>query len=404
MTSGSFSSIPITKVWVDRASRQRRTLNNIPSLADSIRRLGLINPIVITRDFELKAGERRWEACKSLGWTNISAQWYDEVDATQLLLLELEENIKREDITWQEQCLAIDRYHHLRLAQDPAWTASKTANELGESTGGISQKLAVVQEMKNERSLVHQAPKLSTAINVTKRVAERRKQAALHKIAPQSEQQVPLVNADFLTYKFDEGVKFNFLHCDFPYGINQQDHNKQSSTPTVRYEDSFDVYKVLCERLEATPYADSAHLMFWFSMDHYCWTLDCLRRMGWRVDPFPLIWSRGNMGLLPDPQRGPRRVYETAFLGSRGDRKIVTPVGNLTSFWDSDRIHSSEKPRPVLEHFFKMLVDEYTVMLDPTCGSGNAVRVAEKLGAKYVLGIEKEREFYEEAKANYDKA
>ena len=62
------------------------------------------------------------------------------------------------------------------------------------------------------------------------------------------------------------------------------------------------------------------------------------------------------MGLLPDPQRGPRRVYETAFLGAKGDRKIVTPVGNLTSFWDSDRIHSSEKPRPVLEHFFKMLV------------------------------------------------
>src|SRR5438045_1809579 len=140
MTSGSFSSVPIIKVWVDRASRQRRTLNNIPSLAYSIRRLGLINPIVITRDFELKAGERRLEACKSIGWTTISAQWYDEVDATQLLLLELEENIKREDITWQEQCLAIDRYHHLRLAQDPAWTASKTAAELGEAIGGISQK------------------------------------------------------------------------------------------------------------------------------------------------------------------------------------------------------------------------------------------------------------------------
>ena len=403
MTSGSFSSIPITKVWVDRASRQRRTLNNIPSLADSIRRLGLINPIVITRDFELKAGERRLEACKSIGWTTISAQWYDEVNATQLLLLELEENIKREDITWQEQCLAIDRYHNLRLAQDASWSQDKTAAEIGESQTNIAQKLAVVQEMKNERSLVHQAPKLSTAINVTKRVAERRKQAALHEIAPQSERQIPLVNADFFTYRFDEGVKFNFLHCDFPYGINQQDHAKQGSTPTVRYEDSFDHYKNLCGHLGHIPIADSCHLMFWFSMDHYCWTLEFLCEEGWRVDPFPLIWSRGNMGLLPDPQRGPRRVYETAFLGAKGDRKIVTPVGNLISFWDSDRIHSSEKPRPVLEHFFKMLVDEYTVMLDPTCGSGNAVRVAEKMGAKYVLGIEKEREFYDEAKASYNK-
>jgi DNA modification methylase len=59
------------------------------------------------------------------------------------------------------------------------------------------------------------------------------------------------------------------------------------------------------------------------------------------------------------------------------------------------------KPKEVLKHFFKMFVDEYTVMLDPTCGSGNAVIVAEEMGASHALGIEKDSEFYSQAVAGY---
>jgi DNA modification methylase len=58
----------------------------------------------------------------------------------------------------------------------------------------------------------------------------------------------------------------------------------------------------------------------------------------------------------------------------------------------------SEKPEPMLRHFFGMLVDENTVMLDPTCGSGSALRAAESLGAKYVLGLESNEEFADRAR------
>jgi hypothetical protein len=46
------------------------------------------------------------------------------------------------------------------------------------------------------------------------------------------------------------------------------------------------------------------------------------------------------------------------------------------------------RPQPMLRHFFEMFVDEHTIMLDPTCGSGTALRAAEALKAKYVLGVE----------------
>jgi ParB-like chromosome segregation protein Spo0J len=68
MTSGSFTSLSISSIVVNRAERQRKELLTSDILADSIRRLGLIHPVVVRRDdCSLVAGERRLEACRSLG-------------------------------------------------------------------------------------------------------------------------------------------------------------------------------------------------------------------------------------------------------------------------------------------------------------------------------------------------
>ena len=49
----------------------RRDLGNIPELAESIRQVGLLRPVLITSDNRLIAGRRRLEACKLLGWETI---------------------------------------------------------------------------------------------------------------------------------------------------------------------------------------------------------------------------------------------------------------------------------------------------------------------------------------------
>jgi tRNA G10 N-methylase Trm11 len=58
----------------------------------------------------------------------------------------------------------------------------------------------------------------------------------------------------------------------------------------------------------------------------------------------------------------------------------------------------SEKSEAVLRYFFGMTVDQYTTMLDPTCGSGSALRAADSLGAKRVLGLEIDEEFVDRAR------
>jgi DNA modification methylase len=143
--------------------------------------------------------------------------------------------------------------------------------------------------------------------------------------------------------------------------------------------------------------------MFWFSMDYYQETFDRLTKMGWKVNRFPLIWMKDdNTGILPDANRGPRRIYETAFFASRGDRKIVRAKSNAFSWAGKDKsIHMSEKPVPMLKHFMEMFVDEYSFVLDPTAGSANSLKAATVLGAGRVLGLERDEEFYNRAKEAY---
>jgi DNA modification methylase len=133
--------------------------------------------------------------------------------------------------------------------------------------------------------------------------------------------------------------------------------------------------------------------MFWFSMNYYTETLDFFAKAAPSLEfvQLPLIWHKtDNRGIVSDVTRRPRHVYETALMAARGDRKIIQPVADVygAPTGKSEARHLSEKPEPVLKHFMRMYVDDMTEMLDPTCGSGSALRAAEALGAKRIQGLE----------------
>src|SRR6516165_2677587 len=131
MTSGFFHSVPVSSIKVNREGRQRRELDNIENLADSISRLGLIQPLVITRSSDLVSGERRLAAVKALGWTNISIQYVDELEDHMLRAIELEENIKRSALPWQDECIAVYNYYQIRLSENPKFSHGDLAEAIG---------------------------------------------------------------------------------------------------------------------------------------------------------------------------------------------------------------------------------------------------------------------------------
>jgi len=407
MTSGIFDNAPIDSIIVD--DRQRKELGDIADLADSIRRLGLIHPIVITRSNALVAGHRRLLACRSLGWTAIPFQFYDEVDPLQRELVETEENTRRKDMTWLEQHNAYIKYVGLRRILEPDISMENIGHAIGLNKQTVSKHLTLEKVIDHPR--IKTADGFATAYNTATRLIERKRQDDIHSITmiPYTSTS-PIIVADFNEWApAYTGPKFNVIHCDFPYGINAHKSEGQNSPLNVQYDDSPDIYWNLFKTLSVhldNFCADSAHMIFWFSPTFYCQTWEMLKLLdGFQFDEHPLIWQRGeNEGIAPDPQRRPRRIYDMAFFGWRNDRRIVRTKANSFTAPTEREIHPHEKSQAALEHFFEMCVDSQTRLFDPTCGSGSALRAALSLGAERVIGLERDEEFAADARRALSKA
>lgn len=95
--------------------RVRKNLGDLSSLMESLRKHGLLNPIVINSRNELVAGHRRTEAARRLGWETIEARIVDSDDDAELVEMEIEENTQRKSLTTDELAeayLRLDRMRH----------------------------------------------------------------------------------------------------------------------------------------------------------------------------------------------------------------------------------------------------------------------------------------------------
>jgi hypothetical protein len=381
--------------------RQRKLIDpvKLQELADDIAVRGLLQAIVITRDGVLMAGERRMLACgKILGWTHIPANYLDELPNRERFIVEFTENERRQNLTWQERAQAIATYHKMSIEEiGPNWTAEKTAKDLLVSMQLVSEYLLLQNNDFREHPLVKTATSAKTAVNTVRRLVSRHEQDMIGDIYStrpvESISTSPIQIADFNTWApAYTGPKFNVIHCDFPYGINSQDHYGQGRAERSTYDDSPETFWTLFKTLSVhldNFCSPAAHMIFWFSPNIYGNVWESLKLLdGFRWDEHPLVWMRGeNEGIAPDPQRRPRRCYEMAFFGWRGDRKLVKTKANIFQAPTEREVHPHEKNEAMLRHFLEMVVDSGTRLLDPTCGSGSALRAAFGLGAT-VVGLE----------------
>lgn len=401
-----YTRLDVNLITVQRDTRQRKVVGPVQDLADSIRRIGLINPITINRENILIAGERRLEACKLISEDfKIPVRYVELLDPVELQLLELEENLKRSELSWQDQVRAVSNLHAILCTRTQGWTQGQTADYLGLSDTFVSQRLAILPALDDEK--IAKADSITTARNIIQRETDRALDNELNDMLQLVESEVKsttktkskIFHEDFLTWT--PGAKYNFIHCDFPYGIDHQDSEQGNIAGGTfdGYADSQEVYWKLLAHLCANTdnlALPSAHMMFWFSMKFYAKTIAFItENSNWTlVDERPLIWMKSdNKGIVSDVNRRPRNIYETALLFQRGDRKIITPVSNAYACPSSKTFHASEKPEPMLRHFFRMFIDDYSEVLDPTCGSGSSIRAAFELGAKRSIGLELNPEF-----------
>lgn len=116
------SVVDINKVEPNRDQpRKNFDEDALEELADSIRQVGLIQPIVVQDRkgyYEIIAGERRWRACKKAGLKEIPViiRNFTEQEIVEISIIE---NIQREDLNPIEEAMAYKRLlEEFNLKQD----------------------------------------------------------------------------------------------------------------------------------------------------------------------------------------------------------------------------------------------------------------------------------------------
>lgn len=101
---------------IEVGERRREDMGDVQGLADSIKKYGLLHPIVVDDQNRLVAGGRRLAACKLLGWEEIEVRTLGELTEKQLREIELEENLRRKDLTEIEKSKDMVELAELRAA------------------------------------------------------------------------------------------------------------------------------------------------------------------------------------------------------------------------------------------------------------------------------------------------
>src|SRR5438034_3092808 len=136
-------------------------------LSNSIREHGLLQPILIRpliHGFEIVAGHRRFQACRSLRWRFIPCKIRDMSDK-QAYEIQLTENMQRKAMDPVEEAEAFRRY-----VMDFGWGGvSELAQKIGKSEEYVSHRIQLLKlpdDIKNQvitsRLNVSQAMELTT--------------------------------------------------------------------------------------------------------------------------------------------------------------------------------------------------------------------------------------------------
>lgn len=142
-------NIPMNKVevWEEGNVRRRQITAGLDELVESIKRMGLLQPIVVRPEdgkYSVVIGQRRYMAVKELGWETIPALVRD-YDILKGKIASMSENIQRRDITGRDKAVVC------KYLLDEFGTPKAVAEELGITEVTVRKWLgyhAVPEEIK----------------------------------------------------------------------------------------------------------------------------------------------------------------------------------------------------------------------------------------------------------------
>jgi ParB-like chromosome segregation protein Spo0J/DNA modification methylase len=403
-------------------NRQRRTIlpGPLKELAESVRTKGLLHPIVVRQrsetEFQLVAGERRLRAIDYLHEDSASPFYCDnilieddsipctltsELDELSLREAELEENLLRTDLSWQDRQTAIAELHTMRQDQNgEKQTLKATATEII-ATRQAGHPVAVVREITRAQIIsrhldnpaVANARNENEAFQIISRQMEGEFSAALSRKltnAP-SPHTFHLGDLNAILPTLPNGY-FDTIIADPPYGIGADDFGDAGSAHL--YHDSPELSLALCRVIAEEGFRvakPQSHAYVFCDIDLFTSLRAMFAAAGWKPFRTPLIWFKGtNIGNTPWPHLGPRRSYELIFYANKGQRPWTKLVPDTITDIPATRTsggHAAGKPAALYSSLLSCSGTAGDRVLDPCCGSGSIFAAANRLTMQ-ATGIE----------------
>lgn len=357
----------------------------------------------------LVAGERRLRAMKEI-WDLGGSFKYDgivipdgfvptvslgELDPLEAEEAELDENLKRKDLTWQEHAAALEKLHKLRVEQRaqeqarepeatlPAHTVADTAKEVRGTSEGYAQDM-VRKELIVAKHLddpdVAKAKDVKEAFKILKAKEEHRRTAELAKTvgATFTADLHTILNANCLEWMNGQpDGAYDVILTDPPYGMGADSFGDGGGKLTGidhAYDDSLESWRVLMAAWAPLSYrlaARQAHAYVFCDFDRFHELKGFMEKAGWYVFRTPIVVYKTDSGRVPLPDRGPRRQYELVLYAIKGDKPVTHIYPDvIPSQADQNTGHGAQKPVAVFQNLLQRSVKPGDKVLDTFAGSG----------------------------------
>lgn len=453
--------LPLNSILVE--GRLREDLGDIEELAASIRDNGLMQPPVVeavvvdgVTQYQLRAGGRRYAALTLLAtnevpcdnpyiYENIPVTLFSEMPSHQRVKMELEENLRRKDMTWIEKVVGIVKYHkaarRAALLDGEQWSQAMTGDLLNMSQASVSVAFTIYEEIVKKNPKVLAADNLNDALKSLvsdqldaaqheqmRRIQLKKAEAATlkgaapvepvsSKVILSAEQASPATVADRVQFSKEEISAFysigdclqvmprlaaagpiNHIICDPPYGIemsNLAGADASRAKTIARIADTHVVEEnlALLPEFLRTAYeviALDGFLCMWYDLDHHEKIRIWAEKIGWRVQRWPLVWCKTSSCSNNAAQYNVTKATEVCYFMRRSEQSVLKKkqaTNYLLAGSASTPTHPFCKPAAAWNYCIESVSSKGQTILDPFAGEGSSLAAIFNSG-RIPLGIE----------------
>jgi len=380
-------------------NRFRPLDDRVSEVAESYAEYGQLQPIILQPTngrFTLVDGLHRLNAAKLLKWPAIGATYTDEIDPIRLREIELEVNVKRIEMSWQDRLRAIAELHQLRVAANPKASLEATAATAGVNQRDVSTALKLTKMMALFPE-ISKAKSINQALSWADSKAKKVLRVLDVRDNPQEyadvEEKIVLGDSVEVIKTIPDG-SFNLVLTDPPFGINYDDRNEGSEIGLTAYEDDKDSYvRLLSMAPDLYRVIKPDGWLVWFlGISWYERAKEAFRAAGFTVDEIPIIWDRSEGSTYTTrPDRYFARAYDIALHCLKGDPQVVQRgkpnILRIAPVTNKERELLAERPVELYAELIRRLTVKGEVVADFFTGSGSCLAAAASLGREY-FGVE----------------